>query len=306
MSDIKLPKRVMWPSGAQQMGGWADYLPLGFHELGVPVEASQRLREKTDSYLCAELDVRSVGAVELVYEEKVQKIWYDVGCFTSHHGYEKIMGDGDLYFKIRMTPEHREKYPRMFPIGNRVTKSRIFFSLLPKLRRLARAGEFDYDILAILRLTKYDIRVKAVELVRSQPWRSQAWLTSHPRRPTPPEGLLRYFKYGYSEYLAMQAKTKIGFAPPGVGDFTFRQIEFMAMGRPCLITKPNLVPVANGKGCWIEIEQDLMDFVDKVNYYLEHDEEREKIALKGQAFYEKHYSPRGQARYILEIVGAYS
>jgi len=302
---MRLPKRVIWPSGAHEMGGWADYLPLGFHELGVPVEGSQRLREKTDSYLCAKLNVRSVAAVELIYEEKVQKIWYDVGSFHSHHGYEKIMGDGDLYFKIRMIPEHREKYPRMFPIANRVTQSHIFFPLLPKLRRLARAGKFDYDILAILRLTKYDMRVKIVELVRSQPWRSKAWLTSHPNRPVPPEGLLR-FKYGYSEYLAMQAKTKIGLAPPGVGDFTFRQIEFMAMGTPCLITKPTLVPIADGRGCWIEVEQDLSDFVDKVNYYLEHNEEREKIARKGQAFYEKYYSPRGQALHILNIVEAYS
>jgi len=303
---MKLPKRVIWPSGAHEMGGWADYLPLGFHELGIFVESSRRLREKTDSYLCAKLDVRSVGAVELVYEEKVQKVWYDVGDFSSHHGYEKIMGDGDFYFKIQMIPEHRKKYPRMFPIGTRVTLPYIFFPLLPKLRRLVRAGKFDYDILALLRLTKYDIRVKTVELVRSQPWRSKAWLTSHPNRPTPPEGLIRSLKYEYSEYLVMQAKTKIGLAPPGIGEFTFRQIELMAMGRPCLITKPNLVPMADGRGCWIEIEQDLSDFVDKVNYYLEHDEEREKIALKGQKFYEKYYSPRGQALHILEIVEANS
>lgn len=303
---MRLPKRVIWPSGAHELGRWADYLLLGFHKLGVPVEASQRLREKTDSDLCAKLNVRSVGAVELIYEGRIQKIWYDVGDFPSHHGYEKIMGDGDIYFKIQMIPEHREKYPRMFPISTRVTLPHIFFPLLPKLRRLARAGEFDHDILALLRLTKYDIRVKIVKLIRSQRWHSKAWLTSHPNRPMPPEGLLRSLKYEYSEYLVMQAKTKIGLAPPGVGEFTFRQIEFMAMGRPCLITKPSLVPMADGRGCWIEVEQDLSDFVDKVNYYLEHNEEREKIARKGQAFYEKYYSPRGQALHILNIVETYS
>lgn len=99
-----------------------------------------------------------------------------------------------------------------------------------------------------------------------------------------------------------QANTKIGLALPGVGDLTFRQMEIMAMGRPCMITKPTTIPVADCHDCWIEIKPDMSDFVYKVAYYLENDEEREKIGRKGQAFWEQYYSPRGQAEYILKIV----
>lgn len=98
-----------------------------------------------------------------------------------------------------------------------------------------------------------------------------------------------------------QAHTKIGLALPGIGDLTFRQMEIMAMGRPCMITKSSIIAVADGYGCWIEIKCDMSDFVYKVVYYLEHEEEREEIGRKGQAFWERYYSPKGQAEYILKI-----
>lgn len=303
---MKVPEKVLWPGGARQMGRWDGYLNRGFSELGIPVENSARLRDETDSTLFGALDVRSVGIFELQYEGRVQRVWYDVGCFQSHHGYEKIMRDGDIYFKIRMNKEHREKYSRMFPIGNRVTRPAEYFDLLPQLRKESRSGQYEYDIIAILRLTEYKTRLKAVQLVRSAGWKTKAWLTPHPNRPPVPQGLLKPVKYEYPKYLLMQARTKLGLALPGVGDLTFRQIELMAMGRPCVITIPQLTPVAQGNNCWIEIREDLSDFVEKIEYYLRHDEEREEIGRAGQDFYEKYYSPHGQAIYVLNIVEAHA
>lgn len=299
---MRLPDKVIWPATpTRQMGRWVSYIPMGFKSLGIRIEESQALSEEADIRLYQELKVRSVGGFYLVYGEKRRKIWYDTGCFVNHHGYEKLVKGDDLYFKIRMTKEHRTKYPRMFPIGNRVTRPQEYFNLLPRLRKESRSGKYEYDIIGIQRLTNYKMRVKSVQLILAQPWKSVAWLTPHSQRPTAPDGLMKPIKYAYDRYLLLQAHTKIGLALPGVGDLTFRQIELMAMGRPCLISEPSLTPVAPADRAWIEVKPDMSNFVETVNYYLENDVEREAIGVRGQIFYERYFSPLGQAKYILKI-----
>lgn len=298
---MRLPDRVIWPvTPTIQMARWISYIPMGLKMLGVPIQESQALREEADVRLYQELKIRSVGLFYLIYGEKRRRVWYDTGCFVNHHGYERLVEGDDLYFKIRMTKEHRAKYPRMFPIGNRVTRPQEYFNLLSQLRTASRNGKYKYDIIGIQRLTNYKMRLKSVQLILAQPWASVAWLTPHSNRPAVPDGLLKYHKFAYNKYLFLQAHTKIGLALPGVGDLTFRQMELMAMGRPCLISEPSLTPVAPADGAWIEVKPDMSDFVEKVNYYLEHDVERETIGVRGQIFWENHYSPKGQARYILK------
>ena len=299
---MRLPDKVIWPTTPSiQMARWVSYIPMGFKSLGIRIEESQALSEKADIEIYQKLDIRSVGLFYIVYGEKRRRVWYDTGCFVGHHGYEELVEGDDLYFKIRMTKEHRVKYPRMFPIGNRVTRPQDYFNLHSQLKKASRNGKYEYDIIGIQRLTNYEMRVKSVQLILAQPWKSLAWLTPHSHRPPAPEGLMRRYKFTYDKYLLMQAHTKIGLALPGVGDLTFRQMELMAMGRPCLISEPSLAPVAPADGAWIEVKPDLSDFIETVNYYLEHDIEREAIGVRGRIFWENYYSPQGQAKYILKI-----
>lgn len=296
-------RKILWPDpGPRQMGRWHEWLPIGFKNIGIKVEGEKRLHDKTEQFIHEKNEVRSVGTFEVVYEEGVQRVWYDVGCFVNHHGYEKLMSPEDIYFKIRMTPEHKKKYPRMFPIGNRATRPQEFLSLLPSIKKERANKIFKYDIIGILRLTKYEMRLEAVKIILDQPWKSIAWVTPHPGRPRPPSKYFKAQKYPYDQYLRMQAQTKLGFALPGVGDLTFRQMELMAMGRPCIITEPSLQPVAKSNDSYITIKNDLSDFIDKVNYYLIHEEEREEIGRKGMKFYNRYYSPEGQARYVLKTI----
>jgi len=296
---MRLPKKILWPTNAKELCGWRDYIHHGFEALGIPIESSVRLQRDADERVWPVEGVRGVTSFELVYEEKVQRIWYDIGCFSRHHGYEKLMNEHDLYFKIRMDARHI-KYPRMFPIANRVTRPERFFPIMPQLRKASRNEKYVYDILAILRMTEYVIRSEAIRLVLKHGWKTEAWLTPHKRRPAPTVPL-RGFKFDYEDCLMKQAHTKIGLALPGIGDMTFRQMEIMAMGRPCLITTPTTITIAEGKDCWIECKRDMSDFVEIVTYYLEHEEEREVIGRNGQAYWEKYYSPKGQAEYVLKI-----
>jgi len=296
---MRLPKKILWPTNAKELCGWRDYIHHGFEALGIPVESSERLQRDADERVWPVEGVRGVTSFELVYEEKVQRIWYDIGCFPRHHGYERLMNDHDLYFKIRMDSRHK-KYARMFPIGNRVQRPDRFFPILPQLIKASRNGKYSYDIIAIHRMNR-DVRAKAIQLILEQGWKTEAWVTPHRGRQPPSNVPLRRYKHDYEKYLMMQAQTKIGLALPGIGDLTFRQMEIMAIGRPCLITIPTTIPVKETQNCWIEVKQDLSDFVYKVAYYLEHDDERELIGRRGKEYFDQYYSPLGQAKYILKI-----
>lgn len=297
---MRLPQKVLWPTGARELRGWRHYLHHGFEQLGIAVEDCDRLRKDADIRVFPRLGVRGVVSFELFYDDQMRRIWYDIGCFPKHHGYEKLMEGNDLYFKIRIDSRHK-KYPKMFPIGNSVRRPDQFFAILPVLRKASVSNKYEYDIISIFRNNQI-ARQKAVQFILEHGWKTEAWLTPHKGNPVTPPVPYRGFKFDYEDYLMKQAHTKIGLALPGVGDLTFRQMEIMAMGRPCMITKPTTIPVADGQGCWIEIKTDMSDFVYKVAYYLEHEEEREDIGRKGQTFWERYYSPKGQAKYILSIV----
>lgn len=296
---MRLPQKVLWPTGARELCGWRNYIPQGFKQLGIIMEDCERLQIDADDRVWPVEGIRGVTSFELIYKDRVQRVWYDIGCFPKHHGYENLMSEDDLYFKIRMDSRHK-KYPRMYPIGNRVQRPDRFFPIFPTLRAASVSNKYEYDIISIFRNNQV-ARQKAVQFTLEHGWKSEAWVTPHRGRPAPPPVPQRGFKFDYEDYLMKQAHTKIGLALPGVGDLTFRQMEIMAMGRPCMITKPTTIPMADGQCCWIELKPDMSDFVYKVTYYLEHEEEREEIGRKGQAFWEQYYSPLGQAKYVLRI-----
>lgn len=297
---MRLPKKMLWPTDTGELGGWGHYLHHGFEQLGIPVENCPRLKKDAEERVFGKLRVRGTQSFELVYDGQTRRIWYDIGCFPKHHGYETLMEEDDLYFKIRMDSRH-ERYPRMFPIGNRVQRPDRFFAIFPALRNASTSNKYEYDIISIFRNNQI-ARQKAVQFTLEHGWKTEAWVTPHKGRPHPPSVPHRGFKFEYEDYLMKQAHTKIGLALPGVGDLTFRQMEIMAMGRPCMITEPTTTPMADGHDCWIEVKPDMSDFVYKVAYYLEHEEEREEIGRKGQAFWEQYYSPKGQAEHVLRIV----
>ena len=74
------------------------------------------------------------------------------------------------------------------------------------------------------------------------------------------------------------------------------------MGVCCLSIKPNCVWVGNPQNCWIEVERDLSDMEEKINYYLAHDDERLQIAANGRAYYDAYVAPEAMARYVIAQV----
>jgi len=97
------------------------------------------------------------------------------------------------------------------------------------------------------------------------------------------------------EYKSAIKNSKISLALDGWGEFTFRHLEIWCLGGFCLST-PSIrdvtLPFANPQeGIHYVAFDDLDDAVDKIRYYLTHDDERETIAKAGRVFFEQIYDP---------------
>lgn len=99
----------------------------------------------------------------------------------------------------------------------------------------------------------------------------------------------------HGDYARALKESKINIAPEGYGQFTHRHLEIWCMGGFCLstpsvrdVTLPFAQPV---DGTHYVAFDDLDDMVEKMRYYLSHDEEREAIARAGREFFEQIYDP---------------
>jgi glycosyltransferase involved in cell wall biosynthesis len=104
------------------------------------------------------------------------------------------------------------------------------------------------------------------------------------------------------EYKSAIKNSRINLALDGWGQFTFRHLEIWCLGGFCLST-PSIrdvtLPFANPQeGIHYVAFDDPDDMIDKIKYYLTHDEERETIAQAGRAFFEQIYDPIGHGKEI--------
>jgi hypothetical protein len=104
------------------------------------------------------------------------------------------------------------------------------------------------------------------------------------------------------DYLRELATTKVCLSFWGCGDDTLRYWEIACVGSMLLAQKPRS-PVLNN---FIHLQEavfaqdDLANLVAQVNYYCEHDDEREKIACAGRNKFLKCHTTTARARYFLD------
>jgi len=141
------------------------YLREGFEALGAKVvlsEESNKVMLTSDSRGVIPIDIHSSRT------KKTVRVWYDIGDFAKDF-YTNIMKPEDYYFKIQfpLNPPERKNF---FPIGQTCTPS------IDKVRggalNKAAAEGMKYDVCFVGRVSGYDIRIKAVQLIQKQSWKS--------------------------------------------------------------------------------------------------------------------------------------
>jgi len=297
-------KETRWCKRHRALGRWYDYLQGGFRSLGIPVifdEKLEQVRAKNSIVLRTPETNRTAHPIDIVYEDFTQRIYYDMTDFTTQC-YGVVMKEpGAIYFKISMLPEYREKYPRMRPMGQIIAEPK-YSGYLKRLEKEKRARAYDCDIIGIFATTNYDLRVKAVEIINSQDWKSLAWVwNTFLKRPKAPSALVKA-QLGIKEHLELQSRAKLCLALPGIGNWTFRHVEVMGMGNCLVSLKPEILLPGNPENCWVQISSDFSDFVEIVDYYLKHEDERECIARNGAIYYDNYLSPPAQAKYMLGVI----
>jgi len=103
------------------------------------------------------------------------------------------------------------------------------------------------------------------------------------------------------KYIKAINSSKICLATEGIGEFTFRHLELWCLGAFVLsnnsINKLDL-PIKPIDGVHYVSFDNIDDMIEKIKYYLKHDEEREKIAQAGRKMFEEQYDVVKHGIYI--------
>ena len=118
--------------------------------------------------------------------------------------------------------------------------------------------------------------------------------------------VFRKYKRKGKKYLQELQKCKIVLNFRGVGWDTLRYWEAPAIGRFMISQKPGIVIPGNfveGKEV-VFCKDDLSDLIDLCEYYLEHEDERELIAVNARKAARERHSDLVRSKYLLDTVNA--
>lgn len=250
----------------------AKLFPLGFH---VPIFPEQWMGNQhtmrwllTGFYSRHDADLRQRGRDAA----EAYRSWRDASPKTAsldyYRSFREPKFETDLFWNVSYWRQNWEQS------GN-AAKERI--SIMKRLRKIDALGKFNMQYGFV---DKADAREDYPDLV----------LNNSPR---------------YAAYIRCVGTAKLTLITPGVHEcFSYRIAEQLAMGRFALMQKhvnKSYVPLEDGKHV-VFFEPDVSDLEEKLIYYLEHDEERERIAAQGAAYFDAFYAPEKQIEYMLRTM----
>lgn len=296
---------VVYYGRTDNKGKW-PYLLLGFKEWGIDAKESQALSKEGDKAHFKRKDVYAV-LMEFVSKssDKRVRVWYDMGAARQPRYKPQIMKDGDLYFTIQYEKDFK-KYKNVYQINQVAYKSDIYIPLLSKLRAVKDKMQYKYDVVGLFKATsaikqQMRLRYRAVELSLKQSWKNL--VSFIPGKRSVKKEMNPHGKLPFKEYWLAQSQSKICLSMQGAGYHCFRDTEVLGIGACLLVVKSDKFPrIGNSENCYIEVKEDLSDLVDVVNYYLKHNEEREKIASNGRDYFDRYLTPKATVGHLLKEV----
>jgi len=132
---------------------------------------------------------------------------------------------------------------------------------------------------------------------------------------TIPDSVIHFLSQGIepftgNQYISYLKRSKIAWCPRSIwappdrdcNSVSGKEVEAMRCGAMILKQPIGTQEVAE-RTCgihFVEYKNDSSDLIEKIEYYLEHDEERESIALNGKQLWEKHYSLLARANFYIQ------
>jgi hypothetical protein len=174
--------------------------------------------------------------------------------------------------------------------GGYVNASADYYRYLPSLRRLRDGRPPLFDVYGRFSLHfATEVRSRAVALLSEQ---------RHFRY----EGSLKLVRHSRS--LREAARSRLLIDLPGNGPFCFRLVDYLGVGG-CVVARRHAatlpMPLRDREHI-VFVRDDLEDLVEVCRHYLEHDEERERIALNSRDYFDRYLHRDQLAAYYLHEV----
>jgi len=284
---------VAWPAqyGAPGNHFPADQIKAGLRELGVPLAFEDIAQVEGQG------DGRAIVLARAIVGHESDLIAFDLS--DRQDLYDDVADRALVYFKLQYAPDGYGR-PNVVPGGYFPANLRLY-RYLPVLRGLRSLRLFRYDVYCRLglRYGGQEERRKAHELlsVRSD-FRYEGSLFRYPGGPD---------KLPYRTYLFEIPRAKVCVDIPGLGDFTTRLIDYLAVGA-CIVKPPprSRLPITPVDGVHlVYCSSDLSDIGDVCAELVRDEETREAIARNARDFFDRNlHRRRLAARYIDAVTDA--
>lgn len=265
---IRWPREYQWDGASD----WVDLLLFGFRQ-HVKVEMVDDIPQNFKGTVIFQMSL--AGAIKTVAIGYSDYLPIDEECARSSDLYFKMQFDGRGYPFDHVVP------------GGYVPDGKRLYRHLNKLRKLRDQKDYRFDVNGRFGLDySREIREKAVKTLQAQ----NKFQFEGGMNPVP-----------YSAFLKEITMSKVCIDLPGLGDFCFRLMNYMAIGS-CVIAFPHRtrlhVPLVDRKHI-VYCKEDFSDLIELCEYYLEHVDEREEIARNAREFFDMNLHKDNLTRYYL-------
>jgi hypothetical protein len=265
---------IRWPATYEwdEASDWIEVLLYGFRQ-NVPVELVDDIPQH----------YKGTVVFDLLIGGRTRRVAIGYSDYSAID--DDCAESCDLYFKMQYA---RRGYPfgNVVP-GGYVPDGKRLYHHLDSLRDLRSRKEFRYDVYGRFGLAyAREIRERAVSALSTQ------------ERFGFEGGMKMVY---YLEFLQEVSRSKVCIDMPGLGDFCFRLINYLAIGS-CIVAYPQRtalhVPLVDRKHI-VYCREDLSDLVDLCAYFVENDAERESIANNAREFFDLNLHKDNLVKYYL-------